>query len=118
MKIQEIKAAYQALDPDDEPMLQQFIHTYGTDARSGVQTLVEQTKKKLVQLEAEYVRSEKMLAFERKYHAMGSRYICGIDEVGRGPLAGPVVACAGDLIRYYPGESSCIWYWCCLRETD
>ena len=94
MKIQEIKAAYQALDPDDEPMLQQFIHTYGTDARSGVQTLVEQTKKKLVQLEAEYVRSEKMLAFERKYHAMGSRYKCGIDEVGRGPLAGPVVACA------------------------
>ena len=94
MKIQEIKAAYQALDPDDEPMLQQFIHTYGTDARSGVQTLVEQTKKKLVQLEAEYVRSEKMLAFERKYHAMGSRYICGIDEVGRGPLAGPGVACA------------------------
>ena len=94
MKIQEIKAAYQALDPDDEPMLQQFIHTYGTDARSGVQTLVEQTKKKLVQLEAEYVRSEKMLAFERKYHAMGSRYICGIDEVGRGPLAGPVVTCA------------------------
>ena len=80
MKIQEIKAAYQALDPDDEPMLQQFIHTYGTDARSGVQTLVEQTKKKLVQLEAEYVRSEKMLAFERKYHAMGSRYICGIEE--------------------------------------
>ena len=94
MKIQEIKAAYQALDPDDEPMLQQFIHTYRTDARSGEQTLEEQTKKKLVKLEAEYVRSEKMLAFERKYHAMGSRYICGIDEVGRGPLAGPVVACA------------------------
>ena len=99
MKIQEIKAAYQALDPDDEPMLQQFIHTYGTDVRSGVQTLVEQTKKKLVQLEAEYVRSEKMLAFERKYHAMGSRYICGIDEAGRGPLAGPVVIAAAIMPR-------------------
>lgn len=94
MKIQEIKAAYQALDPDDETMLQQFIHMYGTDERSGVKTFVEQTKKKLAQLEAEYVRSEKMLAFEHKYYAMGSRYICGIDEVGRGPLAGPVVACA------------------------
>ena len=94
MKIQEIKAAYQALNPDDEPMLQQFIHTYAVDERSGVQALVEQTKKKLSQLEAEYERSEKMLAFEHKYHAMGSRYICGIDEVGRGPLAGPVVACA------------------------
>ena len=47
VKIQEIKAAYQALNPDDEPMLQQFIHTYAVDERSGVQALVEQTKKKL-----------------------------------------------------------------------
>ena len=83
VKIQEIKAVYQALNPDDEPMLQQFIHTYAVDERSGVQALVEQTRKKLSQLEAEYERSEKMLAFEHKYHAMGSRYICGIDEVQR-----------------------------------
>ena len=70
VKIQEIKAVYQALNPDDEPMLQQFIHTYAVDERSGVQALVEQTRKKLSQLEAEYERSEKMLAFEHKYHAM------------------------------------------------
>ena len=37
VKIQEIKAVYQALNPDDEPMLQQFIHTYAVDERSGVQ---------------------------------------------------------------------------------
>ena len=35
-----------------------------------------------------------MLSFERKYYEQGYRYICGIDEVGRGPLAGPVVTCA------------------------
>ena len=46
MKIQEIKAAYQALDPDDEPMLQQFIHTYGTDARSGVRDTCRSREKK------------------------------------------------------------------------
>lgn len=45
MKIQEIKAAYQALDPDDEPMLQQFIHTYGTDARSGCRHLWSRRKR-------------------------------------------------------------------------
>ena len=94
MNMQEIKAAYQALDPDDVLQLQQFIQLYESDARSGVQTIVGQTRKKLDQLRAEYERSKKMLAFENQYHAMGYKYICGIDEVGRGPLAGPVVACA------------------------
>ena len=32
------------------------------------------------------------MQYERKYEHLG--YLCGIDEVGRGPLAGPVVACA------------------------
>ena len=32
-----------------------------------------------------------MLEFEKKYLAMGKKYIAGVDEVGRGPLAGPVV---------------------------
>lgn len=94
VKIQEIKTAYQALDPDDRQMLQTFIDTYGSDERTGVKGYVNQVRKKAAQLEEEYARSEKMLAFEHKYRAMGSRYICGIDEVGRGPLAGPVVACA------------------------
>lgn len=34
------------------------------------------------------------LAFERKYFAIGKKYVAGVDEVGRGPLAGPVVCCA------------------------
>ncbi len=34
------------------------------------------------------------LAYERELHAQGKKYVCGVDEVGRGPLAGPVVCAA------------------------
>lgn len=65
---------------------------YETDLRSGVQKLVQQYRKKLDALEKEKLRMEQMMQFEHKYEHLG--YLCGIDEVGRGPLAGPVVACA------------------------
>ncbi len=35
-----------------------------------------------------------MLSFERELLEQGYKYICGVDEVGRGPLAGPVTCCA------------------------
>ncbi len=41
-------------------------------------------------LEEEKQRVETLLFYEKKYSAYG--HICGVDEVGRGPLAGPVVA--------------------------
>lgn len=34
------------------------------------------------------------LEYERKYYALGKKYVAGVDEVGRGPLAGPVVCAA------------------------
>ena len=54
----------------------------------------EKAKRAQAALEAEYARTERMYLFERKYAEDG--LICGIDEVGRGPLAGPV--CAGAVI--------------------
>jgi len=39
-------------------------------------------------------RLRRLHAYERAAWEGGARFICGIDEVGRGPLAGPVVACA------------------------
>lgn len=64
---------------------------YKMDERSGVQKLIVQYEKKLQVYEKEQRRLEKMLEFERKY---GDDFscICGIDEAGRGPFAGPVVA--------------------------
>lgn len=51
---------------------------------------IELTEKQKAKLEAEILRTEKLKEYERKYEALG--YVCGIDEVGRGPFAGPVVA--------------------------
>ena len=65
---------------------------YENDERSGVQKLIQQYHKKLQALEDERVRTESMKKYEHEYEHLG--YLCGIDEVGRGPLAGPVVACA------------------------
>lgn len=73
-----------------DEVLQAFIEAYGADARSGVQKLVEQADKRLRRLEAERQRIYGLQAYERQYPQ--AAYICGIDEVGRGPLAGPVVA--------------------------
>ncbi|HXW76746.1 MAG TPA: ribonuclease HII, partial [Candidatus Eremiobacteraceae bacterium] len=43
---------------------------------------------------AERRRLERLHRFERGLWAGGARLLCGVDEVGRGPLAGPVTACA------------------------
>ena len=80
---EELKAATEA-------MLPSFIMAYESDERSGVIKLVEQAKKRLQKLEEERKRIWKLQEYERKYGQY--TYICGIDEVGRGPLAGPVVA--------------------------
>ena len=70
---------------------------YKDDTRSGVMKLMEQLHKKEAAYQKELVRTEKMKAFEHKYEELG--WVCGIDEVGRGPLAGPVVAGAVILPR-------------------
>ena len=65
---------------------------YADDERSGVQKLIQQYLKKLANIQKEKLRMEEMMRYEHEYEHLG--YLCGIDEVGRGPLAGPVVACA------------------------
>lgn len=86
-KIGEIKEELKAVDDEKLPS---FIETYEKDERSGVVKIVEQAKKRFEKLEAEKLRIENLKKYEREYADYG--YICGIDEVGRGPLAGPVVA--------------------------
>ncbi|MDO4519517.1 MAG: ribonuclease HII [Eubacteriales bacterium] len=65
---------------------------YSADERTGVQNLLKQCQKRELALQKEKERTEIMKTYEHKYEHLG--YLCGIDEVGRGPLAGPVVACA------------------------
>lgn len=92
MSIGDIKNEFKELNLSDENAIFDFINRYGDDDRTGVKNLVKQAEKKLEALRQEFIRSEKMLDFEKKYSESGYQFICGIDEVGRGPLAGPVVA--------------------------
>lgn len=86
-KIGMLKEELQAAEDTSLPF---FIETYEKDLRAGVQKLVEQARKRLQKLEDEKQRIYALQEYERKYP--DAAFICGIDEVGRGPLAGPVVA--------------------------
>ena len=92
--IKDIKARFAT---DDYQSLKALIRAYGDDEREGVKKLVLSARKKIDTLNREIKRIEKMKTYEREYEAIG--YVCGIDEVGRGPLAGPVVAGAVILKR-------------------
>ncbi|MBQ9927850.1 MAG: ribonuclease HII [Lachnospiraceae bacterium] len=86
-KISEIKNNLQAADFSRLPEL---IKMYESDERSGVQNLLVKARKRIADYEKEVARTEQMKTYEKEYASYA--YICGIDEVGRGPLAGPVVA--------------------------
>lgn len=88
-KIAEIKASFDAADLAELPFL---MEQYAADEREGVKKLIEKAKKRLDAYTKELKRIDNMKIYERKYWDYS--HICGIDEVGRGPLAGPVVAAA------------------------
>ncbi len=82
-----------ASDSDRKVML----HELADDTRTGVKNLILKYKKQEEKYLQELARIEQMKQFE--YEHCDAHYICGIDEVGRGPLAGPVVAGAVILDR-------------------
>ena len=71
-------------------LLENLEQTYREDTRSGVQALIRRSEMQREALEKETARIYQLQQYERDYENEG--LICGIDEVGRGPLAGPVVA--------------------------
>ena len=85
--IGEIKKEFEQAD---RQTLLSLYEAYADDNRAGVVSLISKYKKQEEKLEEEKKRIENMSIYERKYADF--QYICGIDEVGRGPLAGPVVA--------------------------
>ncbi len=85
--MQQIKVQLQAASIDELPAL---IQKYSTDARGGVRKLTEAAARRMEGYEKEVNRTEQLKQYEKEYAAFA--HICGIDEVGRGPLAGPVVA--------------------------
>jgi ribonuclease HII len=72
----------------------EVIHVLGTDPRGGAQKLVRYCQAKQEEYQRERERVARMFSYERQVWAMGYKLVAGLDEVGRGPLAGPVVAAA------------------------
>ena len=88
--IKEIKEQLANIQRLDDPLLAELEQ----DSRSGVIQAIAKRKRELQKQVDEDLRLEKMLAYEKELYAQGIDFIAGVDEVGRGPLAGPVVAAA------------------------
>ncbi len=77
-----------------QPFTAQFLSKLARDPRQGVRKICELLKKRYEKERTERLRIQNMLNFERLLWKSGIRSIAGVDEVGVGPLAGPVVAAA------------------------
>lgn len=78
----------------NQPITAHFLNKLGRDPRQGVRKISEFLKKRYERERAERLRILNMLNFERVLWKSGIRSVAGVDEVGVGPLAGPVVAAA------------------------
>lgn len=85
--IREIKEEFERASAEEYKAL---YGKYQDDGRKGVADLLKKYQKAEEKLQREKARIHRMGEFERKYGHMG--LLCGVDEAGRGPLAGPVVA--------------------------
>lgn len=102
MKITELK---ERLADVSKPEFDALKAAFSDDTRKGVEVAFLQAERRL-QLEAQQrIDFQERMLFENQYRAQGYDRIAGVDEVGRGPLAGPVVAAAVILPVdfYHPG---------------
>ena len=90
MTIAQIRAHIKSINRPGEA----YLRALEQDPRAGVRTLAEQVRKKQKAQAREKARLEQMLTIEKKLRERGIQHIAGVDEAGRGPLAGPVVAAA------------------------
>lgn len=88
--ISQIKQALEGITDENHPLFLE-IHK---DSRKGVQSLIEKWRRDRAKQLEEEVRYRKMSVNENRLRAQGFHRIAGIDEAGRGPLAGPVVSAA------------------------
>jgi ribonuclease HII len=126
MPMADIKKTVEALDETRWAEAADFLKD---DQRKGARNIGKALERKLANMALERSRINEMKKIEERYRDDGIEIIAGIDEVGRGPLAGPVVSCAiilppeCDLLhindskkiseekRKYLFEQSMQWHW-------
>ncbi|GAF35415.1 ribonuclease HII [Lentilactobacillus farraginis] len=95
LTVKQVKACLDQVITLDDPILKQL----GDDSRKGVQHLIAITKNRLQKEQLALNQFHRRFKYEENFWHHGVRYIAGVDEVGRGPLAGPVVSAAVILPR-------------------
>ena len=103
--ISQIREDYRRLDGTDSAGIEAFVRSLENDDRAAVQAILKSVRIMQDKLSIERERLEKMRFYERQCRMEGYSLICGIDEAGRGPLAGPVVAGAVIL----PEDCEILW---------
>lgn len=91
MKIQDLKERLKGISREQFAAIEQEL---AHDDRTGIKTLLKQANRRFALEQQQRLSFNERSAFEEAYRAEGWRKIAGVDEVGRGPLAGPVVAAA------------------------
>ncbi|KIL47698.1 ribonuclease HII [Jeotgalibacillus campisalis] len=99
--IKEIEQILNSIDTDDDPRLNEWKR----DSRKGVTKLLKSFNLKMKKKHELHKKFTEMQVFEKEARMKNYTIVAGIDEVGRGPLAGPVVAAAVVLPEtfYLPG---------------
>ncbi|MFW6274113.1 MAG: ribonuclease HII, partial [Halanaerobium sp.] len=92
LTIKEVKAFAAELEVDEQ--LPKIIEILNQDSRKGVQKIAARLQRKIAKEEAVKEKWNQMNQLEAELYKEGYQLIVGLDEAGRGPLAGPVVAAA------------------------
>ncbi len=79
---------------DGESALTELAEALRRDSRAGARALADRCERRVEALGKEKARLALLYAYRRQLHERGVRLVAGVDEVGVGPLAGPVVAAA------------------------
>jgi len=89
--LKDIEERIKDLEIDD---VLDYLYSLKAESCNGIDRLISKYEKKKENMAKELARLDAMCAFEKDAYEKGYRFIAGIDEAGRGPLAGPVVAAA------------------------
>lgn len=88
--VAQIKAKLANINDLQDP----FVQLMESDSRKGVQQAVKSFKRQLTLKQEKFDAFERRFQYEHELWQRGESLVAGIDEVGRGPLAGPVVTAA------------------------
>ena len=89
--ITEARRLLAACPPDE---LEALLRRLSRDPRAGVRDLASSARTRLFKVAREAARIDALMERQRALHELGIGVVAGVDEVGRGALAGPVTACA------------------------